>query len=68
MKDKRGRPTSDPKTTTIVARVPARHARALARRVRREGVTTGEALRRCLDEWLELESAVWCASVRERRR
>jgi hypothetical protein len=45
-----GRPTDDPKTILVAARLAPRHVRLLERRACREGVSLSEALRRYLDE------------------
>jgi hypothetical protein len=50
-----GRPTDDPKTTLVAARLAPRHVRLLERRARREAITLSEALRRYLDEIVQRE-------------
>jgi hypothetical protein len=45
-----GRPTDNPKDTLIAVRFTDRQVRVLEARVRREGITLSEAVRRCVDE------------------
>ena len=47
---KRGRPTDDPKTELVAARLPERHIRFIKRRAKLERVSFSEALRRFLEE------------------
>ena len=47
----RGRPTQEPKGKLVALRLSERQLTVLKERVRREGVSLSEALRRCLDEW-----------------
>ena len=51
-----GRPTDEPKQTLVAVRLAARQMRVLKSRARREGIGMSEALRRCLDEWISLNS------------
>lgn len=47
---RRGRPTSDPKSTLLAVRLAERHVRFLQDRAERGGVSLSEALRLVLEE------------------